>query len=66
MRTDFCVRPRPLDSGGTANSSAWRELSGGNALRQFFWTKQLPPAAFKLEHMLAASSAEAKGPTSAR
>jgi hypothetical protein len=66
MRTDFAKDHAHLDSGRAANSSLRRELSSGSALRQFFWTRQLPPAAFKLEHMLAASSAEAKGPTSAR
>jgi len=59
-------RPRPLDSDRPADSSVRRALSSQKALLQFFWTRQLPPAAFRFEHMLAASSAEAKGPTSAR
>ena len=36
------------------------------AAPQFLWTMQLPPAAFRLEHIPAACSIEAKGPTSAR
>jgi hypothetical protein len=46
---------------------AWIEPSESLALPgQFFWTRQLPPAAFSLVHKSLASSADANGPTMVR
>jgi hypothetical protein len=36
------------------------------ASHQFFWTMQLPPAAFRFEHNSVACSAETNGPTMVR
>jgi hypothetical protein len=46
----------------TAIVSVWRPA----AFDQFFWTMQLPPAAFRFEHNSLACSAETNGPTIAR
>ena len=59
----------PSQSGdeGTHLRRLTRAARGGQACgRQFFWTMHEPPAAFRLEHIPAACSIEAKGPTSER